>query len=116
MELEGSGADTGGMSLAPVKEEPENAVTEHLDLATVKEEGECVDEEECVKEECEDSTVCGVSEAAMLAGLYTDHVVKDDLVLGPERPHRPISLQNQKVSTASHEDTHRREACCVYKM
>ncbi|XP_063544915.1 zinc finger protein 845-like [Cydia strobilella] len=56
----------------------------------VKEEAECVDEEECVKEECSDSRDgCGMSEAAMLAGLYDEHVVKDELVLGPERPHRP---------------------------
>ncbi|XP_063371180.1 zinc finger protein 845-like [Cydia amplana] len=56
----------------------------------VKEEAELVDEEVCVKEECEDSTDgYGVSEAAMLAGLYADHEVKDELVLGPECPHRP---------------------------
>ncbi|XP_048002018.1 zinc finger protein 431-like [Leguminivora glycinivorella] len=30
-----------------------------------------------------------VSEAAMLAGLYTDHDVKDELVLGAECPYRP---------------------------
>ncbi|XP_063371761.1 oocyte zinc finger protein XlCOF6-like [Cydia amplana] len=59
--------------------------------ALIKEEAGFVDEEACVKEECEDSTAgCGVSEAAMLAGLYDEHVVKDELVLGPERPHRPI--------------------------
>ncbi|XP_063545075.1 uncharacterized protein LOC134753201 [Cydia strobilella] len=50
-----------------------------------------MDEEACVKEECEDSRDgCGVSEAAKLAGLYDEHEVKDKLVLGPERPHRPI--------------------------
>ncbi|XP_063371702.1 uncharacterized protein LOC134659935 [Cydia amplana] len=59
--------------------------------ALIKEEAGFVYEEACVKEECEDSTAgCGVSEAAMLAGLYDEHVVKDELVLGPERPHRPI--------------------------
>ncbi|XP_063544347.1 zinc finger protein 682-like [Cydia strobilella] len=34
----------------------------------------------------------GVSEAAMLAGLYNDHIVKDELVLGPEHPHRPDAI------------------------
>ncbi|XP_063370738.1 zinc finger protein 62 homolog [Cydia amplana] len=34
----------------------------------------------------------GVSEAAMLAGLYNDHTVKDELVLGPEHPHRPDAI------------------------
>ncbi|XP_063630806.1 zinc finger protein 271-like [Cydia splendana] len=59
-------------------------------VLVVKEEAEFVDEE-CVEEECLDSTDgCGVSEAAMLASLYDDHEVKDELVLGPERPHRPI--------------------------
>ncbi|XP_048001816.1 zinc finger protein 58-like [Leguminivora glycinivorella] len=36
---------------------------------------------------CSDSEC--VSEAAMLAGLYTDHDVKDELVLGAECPYRP---------------------------
>ncbi|XP_048001821.1 zinc finger protein 271-like [Leguminivora glycinivorella] len=36
----------------------------------------------CLDKEC-------VSEAAMLAGLYTDHDVKDELVLGAECPYRP---------------------------
>ncbi|XP_061726955.1 uncharacterized protein LOC133532357 isoform X2 [Cydia pomonella] len=58
--------------------------------ARVKEEAEFMDEEERVIEECSDSDDgCGVSEAAMLAGLYAEHEVKDELVLGPERPHRP---------------------------
>ncbi|XP_063544916.1 zinc finger protein 551-like [Cydia strobilella] len=79
------GITDGGM--ARVKQEPECLTGQ----VTIKEEAEFVDEEECVKEECSDSTGgCGVSEAAMLAGLYKEHVVKDELVLGPERPHRPI--------------------------
>ncbi|XP_063372014.1 gastrula zinc finger protein XlCGF57.1-like [Cydia amplana] len=76
-----------GGGVARVKREP----GWDTDRVTVKEEAEFVDAEACVKEECADSTAgCGVSEAAMLAGLYDEHVVKDELVLGPERPHRPI--------------------------
>ncbi|XP_063619816.1 zinc finger protein ZFP2-like [Cydia splendana] len=45
----------------------------------VKEEPECKETED----------LCGVSEAAELAGLYSDHIVKEELVLGPELPHQP---------------------------
>ncbi|XP_061729418.1 uncharacterized protein LOC133534323 [Cydia pomonella] len=77
------GIPDGGM--ARVKQEPESVT----DRVIVKEEAEFADEE-CVKEECEGGIdKCGVSEAAMLAGLYADHEVKDEVVLGPERPHRP---------------------------
>ncbi|XP_063630801.1 zinc finger protein 135-like [Cydia splendana] len=63
----------------------------YIVLVTVKEEAEFVYEGACVKEECEDSTDgCGVSEAAMLAGLYDEHEVKEELVLGPERPYHSI--------------------------
>ncbi|XP_061726944.1 zinc finger protein 571-like isoform X4 [Cydia pomonella] len=80
-------ADSGRMSPARVKEEAERDLAE---MPPVKEEAEFMDEEERVKEECSDSDDgCGVSEAAMLAGLYAEHEVKDELVLGPERPHRP---------------------------
>ncbi|XP_061727375.1 uncharacterized protein LOC133532636 [Cydia pomonella] len=80
-------ADSGRMSPARVKEEAE---TDLAEMPRVKEEAEFMDEEERVKEECSDSDDgCGVSEAAMLAGLYAEHEVKDELVLGPERPHRP---------------------------
>ncbi|XP_063630851.1 zinc finger protein 888-like [Cydia splendana] len=60
----------------------------HYVLVTVKEEAEFVDEDGC-----------GVSEAAMLAGLYDEHVVKEELVLGPECPHRPI-VASALVSSA----------------
>ncbi|XP_063630863.1 uncharacterized protein LOC134802199 [Cydia splendana] len=83
------GSNNGSISPARVKAEPESADTDQSGRVLVKEEAEFPDEE-CVKEECEDSRECGVSEAAMLAGLYDDHQVKDELVLGPERPHRPI--------------------------
>ncbi|XP_063369909.1 zinc finger protein 354A-like [Cydia amplana] len=54
----------------------------------------------CVKEEreCEDSVLRGVSAAAAQAGLYMDHVVKDELVLGPEEWHRPKVLPLQVCS------------------
>ncbi|XP_063630753.1 zinc finger protein 354C-like [Cydia splendana] len=85
MELMEASKGGAGGGMAQVKQEPQ-CVADHV---LVKEEAEFT-EEECVKEECEDSRECGVSEAAMLAGLYDDHEVKDELVLGPERPHRPI--------------------------
>ncbi|XP_063391237.1 zinc finger protein 62 homolog [Cydia fagiglandana] len=72
-----------------IKEEPQNG--HHSDslkeAERVKQETECENE---VKEDpsCSDSE-CGVSEAAVLAGLYTDHEVKDELVLGQECPYRP---------------------------
>ncbi|XP_048002061.1 uncharacterized protein LOC125238702 [Leguminivora glycinivorella] len=34
----------------------------------------------------------GVSEAAMTEGLYNDHTVKDEIVVGPENPHRPDAV------------------------
>ncbi|XP_048002764.1 zinc finger protein 665-like [Leguminivora glycinivorella] len=53
---------------------------------TVKVEADTAEEEECA----DDVAGCGVSAAALLAGLYAGHEVKDELVLGPERPHRPV--------------------------
>ncbi|XP_063391189.1 uncharacterized protein LOC134676733 [Cydia fagiglandana] len=49
---------------------------------------------EHVKEEpLSDSEEYEMSEAAMLSDLYANHVVKDELVLGPEHPYRPdVSL------------------------
>ncbi|XP_061727361.1 gastrula zinc finger protein 5-1-like isoform X2 [Cydia pomonella] len=87
-------SSSGGM--VRVKQEPERATYR----ARVKEEAEFMDEEERVKEECSDSDDgCGVSEAAMLAGLYAEHEVKDELVLGPERPHRPtVGLVVRRVA------------------
>ncbi|XP_063631326.1 zinc finger protein 883-like [Cydia splendana] len=72
----------------------------------VKHETECENE---VKEDtsCTDSG-CGVSEAAMLSGLYTDHEVKDELVLGQECPYRPdvTLVVNGRVSSMLRD-------CCV---
>ncbi|XP_061726953.1 gastrula zinc finger protein XlCGF46.1-like [Cydia pomonella] len=79
-------ADFGRMSPARVKEEVD---TDLLEMPLIKEEPAFLDEKECVKEECEDSTDgYGVSETA-IPNLYAEHEVKDELVLGPERPHRP---------------------------
>ncbi|XP_063631322.1 zinc finger protein 271-like [Cydia splendana] len=78
-----------GAAPVHIKEELQNG--HHSDslkeAECVKQETECENE---VKEDlsCSDSE-CGVSEAAMLAGLYTDHEVKDELVLGQECPYRP---------------------------
>ncbi|XP_063370750.1 zinc finger protein 658B-like [Cydia amplana] len=107
--MEGS---TGLSELVCVKEEPPEpeAEPEHPppgaeQAVHIKEElqnghySDSLKEAECVKQEtecgnevnedpCSDSE-CGVSEAAMLAGLYTDHDVKDELVLGQECPYRP---------------------------
>ncbi|XP_063532777.1 uncharacterized protein LOC134743315 [Cydia strobilella] len=96
--------------------EPGTAIIEHHDTETgsstavmdckssrpiifIKEEAEFLDEEVRVKEEpeCKETAgLCGVSEAAELAGLYSDHIFKDELVLGPEVPYRPDV--NQVVS------------------
>ncbi|XP_061725726.1 zinc finger protein ZFP2-like isoform X2 [Cydia pomonella] len=83
-------ADTASVSPVHVKKEPE-CTPDPCELPLVKEEAEFVDEEVCVKEEewSDSGDGRGVSEAAMLAGLYSGHEVKDELVLGPERPHRP---------------------------
>ncbi|XP_063391240.1 zinc finger protein 585B-like [Cydia fagiglandana] len=91
-----------------IKEEPQNG--HHSDslkeAERVKQETECENE---VKEDpsCSDSE-CGVSEAAMLAGLYTDHEVKDELVLGQECPYRPdvTLVVNGRVSSVLRD-------CCV---
>ncbi|XP_063630730.1 zinc finger protein 808-like [Cydia splendana] len=102
------GIADGGM--ARVKPEPE------WESDRVKEEAEFVDEEACVKEECEDSTDgCGVSGAAMLAGLYDDHEVKDELVLGPERPHQPVVnlVGNTPTLVSSAVVSGRRRSCSV---
>ncbi|KAI8427167.1 hypothetical protein MSG28_014781 [Choristoneura fumiferana] len=48
-----------------------------------------------VKEE-PDCGVCGVSEAAMAEGLYADHEVKGELVIGPEL------LQQQDIIYSKH--------------
>ncbi|XP_048002642.1 gastrula zinc finger protein XlCGF57.1-like [Leguminivora glycinivorella] len=95
-------AESGSMSPARVKLEPE---TNQSEMAPVKEEPVFLDEEERVKEEWSDSTAGrGVSEAAMLADLYIEHEVKDELVLGPERPHRPVvapaALSNRVAASA----------------
>ncbi|XP_063631023.1 gastrula zinc finger protein XlCGF58.1-like [Cydia splendana] len=84
--------------------------------ALIKVEAGFMDEEARVKEECEDSTDgCGVSEAAMLAGLYDEHVVKDELVLGPERPHRPTVAPVVRAPTlvSSAVVSGRRRSCSV---
>ncbi|XP_048002640.1 gastrula zinc finger protein XlCGF8.2DB-like [Leguminivora glycinivorella] len=81
-------AESGSMSPARVKLEPE---TDQSEMAPVKEEAVFLDEAVFVKEDWLDSTAgLGVGEGAMLADLYTKHEVKDELVLGPERPHRPV--------------------------
>ncbi|XP_063631150.1 zinc finger protein 665-like isoform X2 [Cydia splendana] len=51
----------------------------------------------------------------MLAGLYDDHEVKDELVLGPERPHRPIVAPVVRASTlvSSAVVSGRRRSCSV---
>ncbi|XP_048002626.1 gastrula zinc finger protein XlCGF8.2DB-like isoform X2 [Leguminivora glycinivorella] len=95
-------AESGSMSPARVKLEPE---TDQSEMAPVKEEAVFLDEEERVKEEWSGSTAGrGVSEAAMLADLYIEHEVKDELVLGPERPHRPVvapaALSNRVAASA----------------
>ncbi|XP_048003108.1 uncharacterized protein LOC125239536 [Leguminivora glycinivorella] len=95
-------AESGSMSPARVKLEPE---TDQSEMSIVKEEAVFLDEEERVKEEWSDSTAGrGVSEAAMLADLYIEHEVKDELVLGPERPHRPVvapaALYNRVAASA----------------
>ncbi|XP_063391184.1 zinc finger protein 62-like [Cydia fagiglandana] len=78
-----------GAAPVHIKEELQNG--HHSDSLK---EAECVKQEtECENEVKEDpshsDSECGVSEAAMLAGLYTDHEVKDELVLGQECPYRP---------------------------
>ncbi|XP_063370751.1 uncharacterized protein LOC134659076 [Cydia amplana] len=78
-----------GAARVHIKEELQNG--HHSDSSK---EAECVKQEtQCENEfeedpSCSDSE-CGVSEAAMLAGLYTDHDIKDELVLGQECPYRP---------------------------
>ncbi|XP_063629157.1 gastrula zinc finger protein 5-1-like [Cydia splendana] len=52
-------------------------------------------------QECQDSAGHGVSATAARAGLYVDHVVKDELVLGPEEWHRPKVLPLQVCSDGS---------------
>ncbi|XP_063630738.1 gastrula zinc finger protein XlCGF57.1-like [Cydia splendana] len=101
------------MSPARVRQEAE---TDRSEMPLIKEEAEFMDEEVRVKEECEDSTDgCGVSEAAMLAGLYDEHVVKDELVLGPERPHRPTVAPVVRAPTlvSSAVVSGRRRSCSV---
>ncbi|XP_063542504.1 gastrula zinc finger protein XlCGF26.1-like [Cydia strobilella] len=65
----------------------------------------------CVKEkrECEDSAWQGVSAAAAEAGLYIDHEVKDELVLGPEEWLRPQVFQVRSDSSAARA----REPCAM---
>ncbi|XP_063391777.1 oocyte zinc finger protein XlCOF6-like [Cydia fagiglandana] len=105
-------ADAGSMSPARVKQEAE---TDRSEMPLIKEEAGFMYEAR-VKEECEDSTDgCGVSEAAMLAGLYDEHVVKDELVLGPERPHRPTGAPVVRAPTlvSSAVVSGRRRSCSV---
>ncbi|XP_063630946.1 gastrula zinc finger protein XlCGF58.1-like isoform X1 [Cydia splendana] len=106
-------ADAGSMSPARVRQEAE---TDRSEMPLIKEEAGFMDEEARVKEECEDSTDgCGVSEAAVLAGLYDEHVVKDELVLGPERPHRPTVAPVVRAPTlvSSAVVSGRRRSCSV---
>ncbi|XP_063544487.1 uncharacterized protein LOC134752726 isoform X2 [Cydia strobilella] len=81
--------DSGGsMAMeARVKEETHDQVSDH---ALIKREAEFTDEEMHVKKELLSlGNECKISEAAMLAELYKDHIVKGELVLGPEHPHQP---------------------------
>ncbi|XP_061726791.1 uncharacterized protein LOC133532229 isoform X3 [Cydia pomonella] len=81
--------DSGGsMALeSRVKQEPHDQVSDH---ALIKRETEFTDEQKLVNKELLSlGNECNISEAAMLAGLYKDHTVKDELVVGPEHPHRP---------------------------
>ncbi|XP_063631839.1 zinc finger protein 182-like [Cydia splendana] len=67
----------------------------------------CIKEEDvCVKEETSDPEdgAGGVSEAAAAAGLYTDHAVKDELLLGPILvEHRGRGVYAQKVQSHQQE-------------
>ncbi|XP_063629173.1 uncharacterized protein LOC134800618 [Cydia splendana] len=72
--------------------------TEHGEAGEVcvkTEPGEYVKERECD----DDAGSSGVSAAAAQVELYTDHEVKDELVLGPEEWHRPKVLPVQGINS-----------------